>query len=58
MDLAEAAIVMETDVPGVRSLVAQGSLVSFTDRGRTYVEAAMVEARVSAGAEPGPVFNR
>jgi hypothetical protein len=49
VDIAEAATLLEIDVDGVRSLVENGDLASFTTDGRTYFEAANVEKRVSVG---------
>lgn len=43
MDIAEAAGLFEIDVRGIRSLIANGDLVSVTSRGRTYVDVTEVE---------------
>ena len=46
VDITEAAPLLETDVPGVRFLIANGALVSFTAHGRTYIEEAMVQRMI------------
>jgi len=43
MNLDEAAKLLEIDVPGVRSLIAEGDLMSYGTHGRTYVDAVDVE---------------
>ena len=61
MDITEAAQLVETDVPAIRSLIANGDLTSVTSHGRTYVGATDVERlsrepRVAnTGALPGAV---
>ena len=54
VDLAEAAVWLGTDVPGVRSLVAEGDLASLTSDGRTFVDAGALEVRsaLEMGAAP------
>jgi hypothetical protein len=64
LDIAEAADVVETDVRGIRSLIAKGELVSITADGRTYVDVAEVErlrraVRAPKGmASSGPALTR
>ncbi len=43
MDIAEAAELVDTDVRGIRSLIANGDLVSVTSEGHTFVDATSVE---------------
>ena len=53
-DLAEAAAWLDTDIHGVRSLIAGGDLASLTSDGRTFVDAGALEARAALemGAAP------
>ena len=43
MGVGEVAELVETDVPGVRSLIANGDLVPIMSEGRTYVDATDIE---------------
>lgn len=55
MDIAEAAALVDTDVRGIRSLIANGDLASVTYEGRTYVDATAAEtlSREPRGAKAG-----
>lgn len=50
LDVADAAELLGSDAEGIRSLIADGDLVSITSDGRTYVAATDVERM---GREPG-----
>ena len=43
MNIAEVAELVETDVPGIRSLISNGDLVPVMSEGRTYVDATDIE---------------